>query len=123
MTNDKILGIVSIVPKGEWSPNQYYERLNLVTNKKALWLAKTTNREIEPSSHPNSANYWMKLMDGSAIGKEGKSAYEIWLELGNTGTETDFLNSLRGEQGEQGKTGKSYDISLDGTTLTITELL
>ena len=26
----------------------------------------------------------------------GKSAYEIWLEQGNTGTEEDFLNSLKG---------------------------
>ena len=30
-------------------------------------------------------------------GEDGKSAYEIWLEQGNTGTEQDFLDSLRGE--------------------------
>ena len=30
-------------------------------------------------------------------GDDGKSAYEIWLEQGNTGTEQDFLDSLRGE--------------------------
>lgn len=35
-------------------------------------------------------------------GVAGKSAYEIWLEAGNTGTEEDFLNSLKGEQGEDG---------------------
>ena len=29
-------------------------------------------------------------------GKAGKSAYEIWLELGNEGTEEDFINSLKG---------------------------
>ena len=28
---------------------------------------------------------------------KGKSAYEIWLENGNTGTEEDFLNSLKGK--------------------------
>lgn len=27
-------------------------------------------------------------------GNPGKSAYEVWLELGNTGTEEDFFNSL-----------------------------
>lgn len=27
-------------------------------------------------------------------GEPGKSAYEIWLEQGNTGTEQDYLNSL-----------------------------
>lgn len=30
-------------------------------------------------------------------GADGKSAYDIWLEQGNTGTEEDFLNSLKGE--------------------------
>ena len=30
-------------------------------------------------------------------GEAGKSAYDEWLELGNTGTVEDFLNSMRGE--------------------------
>ena len=29
-------------------------------------------------------------------GKEGKSAYEIWLDLGNEGTEEEYLASLKG---------------------------
>jgi len=33
---------------------------------------------------------------------EGKSAYEIWLEQGNHGTEEDFLESLRGNSGYHG---------------------
>lgn len=32
-------------------------------------------------------------------GAPGKSAYEIWLEAGNTGTREDFLNSLKGTNG------------------------
>jgi hypothetical protein len=32
-------------------------------------------------------------------GLEGKSAYQIWLDQGNSGTEQDFLDSLKGEQG------------------------
>ena len=35
-------------------------------------------------------------------GVAGKSAYEIWLEAGNTGTEEDFLISLVGEKGADG---------------------
>lgn len=35
-------------------------------------------------------------------GEDGKSAYEIWLEQGNEGSEQDFLDSLKGEKGEQG---------------------
>lgn len=33
-------------------------------------------------------------------GEDGKSAYEIWLELGNEGSEEDFINSLKGKDAE-----------------------
>lgn len=35
-------------------------------------------------------------------GADGKSAYDVWLAQGNSGTETDFLNSLKGEKGDTG---------------------
>lgn len=38
-------------------------------------------------------------------GSDGKSAYEIWLSAGNTGTLEDFLASLKGEKGSTGKQG------------------
>lgn len=34
-------------------------------------------------------------------GEDGKSAYEIWLEQGNEGSEQDFLDSLKGEKGDK----------------------
>jgi hypothetical protein len=43
-------------------------------------------------------------------GADGLSAYEVWLSQGNTGTESDFLNSLQGADGAtgpQGATGPS----------------
>jgi len=42
--------------------------------------------------------------DGEAgvSGEEGPSAYEIWLDLGNTGTEQEFIDSLKGADGEDG---------------------
>lgn len=40
-----------------------------------------------------------------ADGADGKSAYEIWLEEGHTGSEQDFLDSLVGPQGPTGATG------------------
>jgi len=40
-----------------------------------------------------------------ATGECGLSAYDIWLALGNTGTEQDFLKSLVGPQGAQGEPG------------------
>lgn len=38
-------------------------------------------------------------------GDTGKSAYELWLDDGNTGSEDDFLASLKGEKGDKGDTG------------------
>lgn len=38
-------------------------------------------------------------------GEDGKSAYEIWLEAGNTGTVDDYLESLKGEKGDKGDQG------------------
>lgn len=37
----------------------------------------------------------------------GKSAYQLWLDEGNKGTEQDFLTSLKGEKGDQGATGET----------------
>lgn len=38
-------------------------------------------------------------------GADGKSAYEVWLDQGNVGTEQEFLESLKGEDGQDGATG------------------
>lgn len=38
-------------------------------------------------------------------GAAGKSAYQTWLDLGNVGTEEDFLATLKGEKGDKGDTG------------------
>ena len=38
-------------------------------------------------------------------GADGKSAYQSWLDLGNTGTEQDFINSLKGANGKDGTDG------------------
>lgn len=37
------------------------------------------------------------LRERGRPGKDGKSAYEIWLEQGNNGTEAEFLESLKGD--------------------------
>ena len=46
-------------------------------------------------------------------GQNGKSAYEIWLDEGNTGTQNDFINSLKGKDGNPGLPGK--DASAEGS--------
>ena len=52
-------------------------------------------------------SYTKKTLDdiGSLQGKDGKSAYQIWLDNENKGTEQDFLNSLKGPKGDTGATG------------------
>lgn len=45
---------------------------------------------------------------GGSAGKDGLSAYEIWLNAGNTGTEADFLNSLKGQDGYSPVKGVDY---------------
>ena len=37
-----------------------------------------------------------------ADGQDGLTAYEVWISLGNTGTEQEFIDSLVGPQGETG---------------------
>lgn len=42
---------------------------------------------------------------GGRIGEDGLSAYQIWLNNGNSGSESDFLESLQGPPGQKGDTG------------------
>lgn len=42
---------------------------------------------------------------GGGVGPAGPSAYEIWLDAGNEGTEADFLASLVGPEGPEGPQG------------------
>lgn len=48
------------------------------------------------------------------VGPEGKSAYQVWLANGNSGTQVDFINSLVGEQGPKGDKGEKGDPGVDG---------
>ena len=40
-----------------------------------------------------------------ADGADGKSAYQVWLDAGNTGTEEEYLASLKGDKGDKGDAG------------------
>ena len=53
---------------------------------------------------PSSYEEWLATIKGEKgdNGANGKSAYEIWLDNGNTGTEDDFLNWLKGEKNDGG---------------------
>lgn len=55
---------------------------------------------------------WNKITNGS--GTDGKSAYQIWLDQGNTGTVQQFLDSLKGVKGDTGSTVTTSGINPDG---------
>ena len=57
---------------------------------------------------------------GGGAGADGKSAYQIWLDAGNAGTQADFLNAIKGAVGAVGVAGaagaegkSAYQIWLD----------
>lgn len=52
------------------------------------------------------SNQWSPV---GQVGPTGKSAYESWLSLGNTGTEQDFIDSLKGDKGDPGPVGAKGD--------------
>nr|VFJ58546.1 MAG: Collagen triple helix repeat-containing protein [Candidatus Kentron sp. FW] len=60
--------------------------------------------EGKPGEKGESGAPGFNGQDG-ADGADGKSAYQVWLEAGNTGTKADFIASLKGEKGD---TGDSY---------------
>ena len=51
-----------------------------------------------------------------ATGATGKSAYQSWLDQGNTGTEADFIASLKGATGPQGPKGDTGETGPQGET-------
>ncbi|WP_173021617.1 collagen-like protein, partial [Lewinella sp. W8] len=51
---------------------------------------------------------WINV--GQIKGDNGLSAYQVWLANGNSGTEADFLLSLRGQDGAPGQAGPTQDL-------------
>lgn len=49
-------------------------------------------------------------------GSNGKSAYQIWLDNGNVGTEEEYLASLKGEKGDTGEQGPQGEQGPKGDT-------
>lgn len=55
-----------------------------------------------------SVPYALYAANAGGTGTAGKSAYQIWLDAGNTGTEADFLTAIKGAAGKS-----AYQLWLD----------
>lgn len=67
----KVLGIVSPVPTGDWASNTVYQNLNIVRHNGASYIAKSSNTNIEPGVTVGWGSYWMLLNDDGEIGQPG----------------------------------------------------
>lgn len=71
---------VSIIPKGDWKANAYYDRLSLVRHKEATYLAYSPSVGIEPGLSTGWETYWMLLVkdtdfpDANELYEEATSA-------------------------------------------------
>lgn len=77
---------------------------NGYTGSESEWLASLKGATGDPGPKGETGATGAAGNDGTD-GVNGASAYEIWLSLGNSGTESEFISSLKGEQGPQGVPG------------------
>lgn len=56
---------VSVIPRGNWTANAYYERLSLVRNNGASYLAFSPSAGIQPGFSTGWEAYWMLLVKDS----------------------------------------------------------
>ncbi len=76
--------VLELVHMGEYDPLTPYLRLNTVSYQNSSYMAK----QDTDGNLPTNTTYW------GMIAEKGDSAYQVWLDLGNVGTEADFLNDL-----------------------------
>lgn len=59
-----IAGRVAIVPKGDWSADATYKRLDAVTHNNTLYFAK---KDVPTGTETSNTEYWSKSVVGSAV--------------------------------------------------------
>ena len=98
-----IAGRVAIVPKGDWSANATYKRLDAVTYNNTLYFAK---KEVPAGTATSNTEYWSKSIVG------GVGAIATKEDAGNV-KPADGLSIA-----EDG----TLKVSIDGTTLTMDQV-
>ena len=98
-----IAGRVAIVPKGDWSADAAYKRLDAVTYNNTLYFAK---KEVPTGTATSNTEYWSKSIVG------GASAIAT--------TEDAGIVKPDGKSMSVDESG-TLSINLDGTTITLDE--
>ena len=98
-----VAGRVAIVPKGEWSADATYKRLDAVTYNNTLYFAK---KEVPVGTATSNTEYWSKSIVG------GASAIATTEDAGVV--KPDGKSMSVDESG-------TLSINLDGTTITLDE--
>lgn len=98
-----IAGRVAIVPKGDWSADATYKRLDAVTHNNTLYFAK---KEVPAGTATSNTEYWSKSIVGGAGGVA-------------TADEAGVVKPADGLSIAEDGTIK---VSIDGTTLTMDQV-
>lgn len=98
-----IAGRVAIVPKGEWSANATYKRLDAVTYNNTLYFAK---KEVPAGTATSNTEYWSKSIVG------GASAIAT----------TEDAGVVKPADGLTVAEDGTLKVNIDGTTLTMDEV-
>lgn len=100
-------------PQYRYDDTGIIQRLTALENTDATELTGIKQRLINLENKPDNdkqklsySNGVLSIENGNSVNVPmsiGKSAYQTWLDLGNTGTEQDFINSLKGAKGDKGE--------------------
>jgi hypothetical protein len=111
-----------------WSAEAKSLKVDLDTTGACTSFTELSNQQLTSvpfALYSPSSNVPGPKGDPGDPGADGDSAYQVWLDEGNTGTEQDFLDALKGTNGTPGADGDSaYQVWLDeGNTGTEQEFL
>lgn len=98
-----VAGRVAIVPKGDWSADATYKRLDAVTHNNTLYFAK---KEVPAGTVTSNTEYWSKSIVGGASAIATKEDAGV--------VKPDGKSMSVDESG-------TLSINLDGTTITLDE--
>ena len=85
------------------SANEYQSRIDSLATVATNLATAITNLANSLATVATSGAY--EDLSGTESLSWGESAYDIWLSNGNSGTELEFINSLKGDTGAQGAQG------------------